>query len=221
MSTNSSQRWAVWYAVEGDVRFCSHHETLRIWERAAARATLPVRFTQGFNPRPRLSLALPRPVGVASRCELLIVDLCGEAMEPGWEEILAAQLPTGLRVLRVEPLARGRAPRVKAVAYEMPLEGAEAETVQARLAELAGMEKWQVLRRAPKQPDRPTELKGRLAEVGVEAGRLSFTLTGEQGGPAAVLTLLGLAGPGPEGPPPGGLAEAMSRLTRTKLQCEM
>jgi uncharacterized protein (DUF2344 family) len=43
--------------VEGDLRFLSHHDCLRAMERLAARARLPVRYTQGFNPRIKMSIA--------------------------------------------------------------------------------------------------------------------------------------------------------------------
>lgn len=48
---------------------------MRFWPRAAIRAQLPLRWGQGFNPRPRISLPLPRPVGVASDDELLVLEL--------------------------------------------------------------------------------------------------------------------------------------------------
>ncbi len=64
------------------LRFLSHAETLRVFERACARAGLPVKFSQGFNPHPRLSLPLPRPVGVAADDELLVLRLFEDAGFP-------------------------------------------------------------------------------------------------------------------------------------------
>ena len=69
------QKWAIELSVEGDLRFLSHHDMMRAMERLVCRAKLPLKYTQGFNPRPVLSLSLPRPVGVASRAELLVVTL--------------------------------------------------------------------------------------------------------------------------------------------------
>lgn len=58
----------------GDVlRFLSHAETLRVFERACVRAGLPVKYSQGFNPHPKQSLPLPRTVGVAADDELLVL----------------------------------------------------------------------------------------------------------------------------------------------------
>ncbi|GAF87148.1 unnamed protein product, partial [marine sediment metagenome] len=61
------ERWVFGYDVDGDLRFISHHDMLRLFARSLARAALPVRFSEGFNPHPRLSIPLPRPVGVASQ----------------------------------------------------------------------------------------------------------------------------------------------------------
>ena len=58
----------------GDLlRFLSHAETLRVFERACVRAGLPVKYSQGFNPHPKQSLPLPRTVGVAADDELLVL----------------------------------------------------------------------------------------------------------------------------------------------------
>ena len=98
---------AIWYAVEGDTRFLSHRDTMRLWQRALTRAEAPVRFSQGFNPHMRLNLALPRSVGMASRAELLIMELT-EAWSP--EKLISAlggTLPAGISILEVRAIAAG------------------------------------------------------------------------------------------------------------------
>lgn len=84
------------FRLDGDIKFVSHHDTLRLMRRALARAQLPVRFTEGFNPHPKLSLPLPRPVGMASDAEVLVVEM-SEPVEPA-EALtrLAAQMPPGV-----------------------------------------------------------------------------------------------------------------------------
>jgi hypothetical protein len=69
---------AVHFALRGLLRFLSHAETVRVFVRACARAALPVKYSQGFNPHPRLSLPLPRTVGVESEDELLALRLFDE-----------------------------------------------------------------------------------------------------------------------------------------------
>lgn len=59
----------------GNAVWISHLDLMRLFQRAFKRAGLPLKHTQGFNPRPSVSIALPLSVGVQSRCELLDFDL--------------------------------------------------------------------------------------------------------------------------------------------------
>lgn len=61
----------------GNAVWISHLDLMRLFQRAFKRAELPLKHTQGFNPRPSVSIALPLSVGVESRCELLDFDLDG------------------------------------------------------------------------------------------------------------------------------------------------
>lgn len=61
----------------GRAVWMSHLDLMRLFQRAFKRADLPLTHTQGFNPRPSVSIALPLSVGVESRCELLDFDLDG------------------------------------------------------------------------------------------------------------------------------------------------
>ena len=61
----------------GSAVWMSHLDLMRLFQRAFKRAGLPLKHTQGFNPRPSVSIALPLSVGVESVCELLDFDLDG------------------------------------------------------------------------------------------------------------------------------------------------
>ncbi len=63
------------FRIGGSLRFLSHAETLRVFQRACVRAGINLKYSQGFNPRPRMSLPLPRPVGVESEDELLALRM--------------------------------------------------------------------------------------------------------------------------------------------------
>ncbi len=87
---------------KGNAIWISHLDLMRLFQRAFKRAGLPLKHTQGFNPRPSVSIALPLSVGVESSCELLDFDLDG-AVVPN-EEIcskLNAVLVAGVKVLKV------------------------------------------------------------------------------------------------------------------------
>ena len=86
----------------GNAIWISHLDLMRLFQRAFKRAGLPLTHTQGYNPRPSVSIALPLSVGVESGCELLDFDLYGEKVAN--EDILARlndALVTGVRVLDV------------------------------------------------------------------------------------------------------------------------
>ncbi len=92
---------------KGNAVWISHLDLMRLFQRAFKRAGLPLTHTQGFNPRPSVSVALPLSVGVESDCELLDFDLEGEAI--ACDEIcdrLNHALISGVRVLCVYPSGR-------------------------------------------------------------------------------------------------------------------
>ena len=64
----------------GNAAYISHLDLMRLFQRAFKRAGLPLTHTQGYNPRPSVSIAMPLSVGVESVCELLDFDLEGESV---------------------------------------------------------------------------------------------------------------------------------------------
>lgn len=86
----------------GRAVWMSHLDLMRLFQRAFKRAGLPLTHTQGFNPRPSVSIALPLSVGVESRCELLDFDLDGVTV-PNDDicDRLNQALVDGVRVLDV------------------------------------------------------------------------------------------------------------------------
>lgn len=86
----------------GSAVWISHLDLMRLFQRAFKRAGLSLKHTQGFNPRPSVSIALPLSVGVESQCELLDFDIDGEKISN--EEIrnrLNNALVCGVRVIKV------------------------------------------------------------------------------------------------------------------------
>ena len=101
------QRLRVRYAKRGRLRFTSHRDFSRAFERAIVRARVPMAYSSGFNPHPRISYAGASPTGAASEAEYLEIGLARET-EPA--EVLAAldeALPPGLDVLEVVASAGG------------------------------------------------------------------------------------------------------------------
>ncbi|QNN53388.1 TIGR03936 family radical SAM-associated protein [Nocardioides mesophilus] len=127
------QRLRVRYAKRGRLRFTSHRDFSRAFERALVRSRIPVAYSSGFNPHPRISYAGAAPTGAASEAEYLEIGLA-QVVEP--DDVRAAldeALPTGLDVLEVVASAGGSlADRLEASAWRItvpgwsPLQAAEA-----------------------------------------------------------------------------------------------
>ncbi len=94
---------------QGKIRFCGHRDTARIWERALRRAELPVAYSQGFSPHPRISFGLALATGQESVAEYLDVDLRATPEEAyQWASVMPERLdevlPVGMTVSDACPL---------------------------------------------------------------------------------------------------------------------
>jgi len=95
------QRLRVRYAKRGRLRFTSHRDFSRAFERAVFRARIPMAYSSGFNPHPRISYAGASPTGAASEAEYLEIGLA-EVVDPAAvRTALVESLPDGLDVLEV------------------------------------------------------------------------------------------------------------------------
>ena len=188
-------RVAIRFEIEGDLRFVSHHDTMRLCERALARTRLPVKYSAGFNPRPRLSLPLPRAVGVASKCELLVVEMC-EPIEPA--EVLARlaeQMPEGLKLLEAWRIEAGAGVQPGEVSYELALAAELDETVAAAVERLLAAEHWPIEREsADGRSGKTIDLRAYVASVSVAAGTLRWTARVTPGGTMRISEMLGACG---------------------------
>ncbi len=88
-----------------EIKFISHLDIMRLWERALRRAQIPIAYSEGFNPHPRLSLAVPLAVGVTSEAELMDV-IVTRLVSPHWFTTAASrQLPPSIEILGVYQVA--------------------------------------------------------------------------------------------------------------------
>src|SRR5690242_4663540 len=95
------QRLRIRYAKRGRLRFTSHRDFARAFERALRRAGIPMAYSAGFSPHPKISYAGASPTGVSSEAEYLEIGLA-EAREPdAVRSALDAALPPGLDIVEV------------------------------------------------------------------------------------------------------------------------
>lgn len=83
------------------MRFISHHDVMRLFQRVLRRADIEVRMSQGFNPHPRMAFVLPLGVGIESDCEILFLDTSRWYRATELYERLEAELPHGIELLEV------------------------------------------------------------------------------------------------------------------------
>ena len=131
------QRLRIRYAKRGRLRFTSHRDFSRAFERALFRARVPMAYSSGFNPHPRISYAGASPTGAASEAEYLEIGL-SEVVEPG--EVLRdldESLPAGLDLLEVVPSAGGSlADRLEASVWQITVTGTDVESLAEAAARL-------------------------------------------------------------------------------------
>lgn len=87
------------FAKEGRARYISHLDLMRTFQRAFVRADIPIKHTEGFNPHPFISIALPLSLGFSSGCEILEFGLLEGTAHADVPQRLNAALPEGVRVL--------------------------------------------------------------------------------------------------------------------------
>jgi radical SAM-linked protein len=95
-------RIQITFTKQGALRYTGHLDLHRLWERAARRAELPLAYSQGFHPQPKMSLAAALPLGFSSTCEVLDMRLEREIPLDGLRERLNTTLPPGVRVTGIE-----------------------------------------------------------------------------------------------------------------------
>ena len=188
-------RWLFAYAIDGDLRFISHHDTLRMFQRALIRAELPLRWSEGFNPHPRMTIPLPRPVGIASDAECIVVDTQSVLDPDAALARLAQHTPPGMVLKNVRRLAPGERLQPDLVRYRMEIAPLSPEELATRILELREATSLPIERTDPKtRSARTLDLRPYLVAIEPVGTDVEFTLKVTGAGaakPAEIAALLG------------------------------
>ena len=112
------------FKIAGNLRFLSHHEMMAMFNRALIRAGVDLCYTQGFNPRPKLSLPLPRSVGTESDDELLCCSvICDQPDDCKWHDKIAKQLPKGCEISSISFSETKKPLQPESAIYVFPVTG--------------------------------------------------------------------------------------------------
>jgi len=192
-------RWFVEYGITGDLKFISHHDTIRLWERLLARAAVPIRFTQGYNPHPKMTLPLPRPVGVASEAEAVQIETTTDLDANALRDRLAACTPSGLDVLAVRRLSPGEKPKPKFVHYRLEPEEPLGPEVPGLVEQVLNAERIEVKRHKPGETKaKKVDLRPWVLEIGIDEAAVTFVLEVSERGTAKPAEVAGLLGYDPD-----------------------
>ena len=204
MSQRERQRLRVTFSTEGSIKYVGHLDLASVWERALRRAGLPVLYSQGFHPQPKIHFASALPVGVSGRAELMDVWLSPPQQPDDVARRLQPMLPRGLHVRAVFEVPL-RAPalqtQVRGAVYRVWVESdATATAFRAQLEALLASAEIFLTRRRKKGVVR-YNLRPLIQEVrflGREEDGYAFfarlqSETGSTGRPDALLQALQLA----------------------------
>jgi radical SAM-linked protein len=201
-------RIRITFAKQGALRYTGHLDLHRLWERTARRAELPLAYSQGFHPQPKMNIAAALPLGFSSRCEVMDMRLQNDIPLDGLCEKLQNTLPTGIRVLNVEQVD-DREPalqtQVASAEYEvMPKEPVDQSELEARMDSVIKADALPRERRGKNYDLRPLIEELRLMESGSSLPvqetapghqKIFMRLTAQEGAtgrPEEVLDLLGI-----------------------------
>ena len=161
------QRLAVRYAKRGRLRFTSHRDFARAFERALRRAAIPMAYSAGFTPHPKISYVGAAPTGVASEAEYVEIGLAEPRPAEEVRRDLDAALPSGLDIVAVvETAHRGLAERVEASHWRLELPGVAQSEAASAVERLLALETAPVERL---MKDGKRTIDARAAVVGMHA----------------------------------------------------
>ncbi len=175
------------------VKYISHLDVVRTFEHALRRARVPVTYSAGFNPRPKMSFARAVGVGVTSDDERIVLELATPEEPQIIKERLNSQLPAGIEVLSVESVPAGeKSPLVGLNASEFRITATcavelDARTAAARVDELLAAGQVNVVRKR-RTETREVDIRPYILGIDVaecSTGRLVLTArlqSGDSGG---------------------------------------
>ena len=186
------QRVRIRFSKSGELRFLGHHDLARTCERLFRRAELPLAFSQGYHPKPRIIFPLALALGVEGRDEVLELELAEELPAEEISNRLRRQSVPGLQVLSLETFPPG-APKAKVerITYEIEIPPQRLAAVQTSIEEIMQSPDLPL----PKPGRLTRDYRGSLERLEVVAGRLRMVLRVEPQGslpPRALLERLGL-----------------------------
>ncbi|WP_019855071.1 TIGR03936 family radical SAM-associated protein [Actinopolyspora mortivallis] len=162
---SSGHRVRFRYTKRGHLRFTSHRDLARVFERALRRAGVPVAYSEGYSPHPRISWAGAAPTGVASEAEYAEMQLAREVPLATLHEELRSTLPAGMDIAEVVPAGTGSLPdRLEASTWRVEVEGIDFSELRRAVELLRASESVEV-ERMTKKGRRTLDARAALVDI--------------------------------------------------------
>jgi radical SAM-linked protein len=138
------QRLRIKFSRGPEIKYISHLDILRLWQRAFNRAGIQIAYSTGFTPHPKIALAAPLPLGVTSQAELMDIVIVRGVAPQFFVSAMNQQLPPGIKVEKVQPIG-AELPALQAqisqAEYQVEVEIAGGPTnIQAAMDSLLALE---------------------------------------------------------------------------------
>lgn len=194
-----TMRIRITFSKQGALRYTGHLDLHKLWERAARRAQLPLAYSQGFHPTPKIQLASALPLGFSSRAEVMDMWLTSARDLTQIGADLQAALPRDIHILAMQ-IVDDRAPALQtqliAAEYEAAIPEEYAANLTSRLAALMDAPHLPRQRRGKEYDLRPLiELLEAAPADGSQTKRIFMRLTAREGAtarPEEVLSALAI-----------------------------
>ena len=189
-------RIRITFVKQGALRYTGHLDLHKLWERAARRAELPLAYSQGFHPQPKMNMAAALPLGFSSRCEVMDMRLEREIPLEDLSARLNRTLPSGLQVVGVQQVDE-REP-----ALQTQVESAEYEVALTEVVDQSELERrmesvLQSKALSRERRGKPYDLRPLIEELKLLPDAKIFmrlrAREGATGRPEEVLDVLGIA----------------------------
>lgn len=187
-------RIRITFIKQGALRYTGHLDLHKLWERAARRAELPLAYSQGFHPQPKMNMAAALPLGFSSRCEVMDMKLEHDIPLQDLPTRLNTTLPSGLQVVEVQQVDE-RAPalqtQVVSAEYEVtltePIDDSELKRRIDSVMEISSLPR--------ERRGKMYDLRPLIEELNLPTHKIFMRLTAREGAtgrPEEVLDVLGI-----------------------------
>lgn len=173
-SVLTGARFRIRYAKTGPARYAGHLDLVRVFDRTMRRAGIPISYSQGFHPHPKISFGPPLPLGLESRAEY--VDITLEKPYPAIDASLRHGLPEGLSIIGIRPIPDKTDSLVQIMtAAEYDVRCAVDSRLTDAISAMLDRDSITVIRRT-KHGDREKDIRPGIRDITLTGDRLGFTM---------------------------------------------